>query len=142
MRATSCRTRGTDSRVEPRAGSAESRLVTKAGVPNGPIRYEITPALDEEQQRFAAILSVLFPRRLRCQADRLCGAGGVAEKVVDAADEVAFETADRFALGPAVGALLGEVDVGAWVVGAADDGEHVEPAVVAASAPASSPGRA
>jgi hypothetical protein len=94
MRATSCRTRGTDSRVEPRAGSAESRLVTKAGVPNGPIRYEITPALDEEQQRFAAILSVLFPRRLRCQADRLCGAGGVAEKVVDAADEVAFEAAD------------------------------------------------
>jgi hypothetical protein len=39
----------------------------------------------------AANLSLPQTRRLLCQADRPCGAGGVAEKVVDAADEVAFD---------------------------------------------------
>jgi hypothetical protein len=54
--------------------------------------------------------------------------------VVDAADEVAFEAADRFALGLAVLALLGEVDRGAGVAADTDDGEHVEGAVEAAVA--------
>lgn len=47
--------------------------------------------------------------------------------MVDAADKVAFEAADRFALG--LGALLGEVDGGLWIVADADDGEHVAGAV-------------
>jgi hypothetical protein len=49
--------------------------------------------------------------------------------LVDAADEVTFEVADRFAFGLAVGALFGEVDGGAGVVADADDGERVEGAV-------------
>ena len=49
--------------------------------------------------------------------------------MVDAADEVAFEAADRFAFGLAVGALFGEVDGGAGVVADPDDREHVEGAV-------------
>jgi hypothetical protein len=56
------------------------------------------------------------------------------KEVVDAADEVAFEAADGFAFGLAVSPLLGEVDVGAGVVGDADDGEHVEGAVESAVA--------
>jgi hypothetical protein len=46
--------------------------------------------------------------------------------VVDAADEVAFEAADRFAFGFAVGALFGEIDRGAGVLIDAGDREHVE----------------
>ena len=54
--------------------------------------------------------------------------------MVDAADEVAFEAADRFAFGLAVGALLGEVDRGAGVAAIRMIGEHVEGAVEAAVA--------
>ena len=56
------------------------------------------------------------------------------KEVVYAADEVAFEVADRFAFGFAVGALFLEVDGGAWVVSDTDDREHVEGAVQAAVA--------
>ena len=68
---------------------------------------------------------------LLCQADRGCDAVWVAHEGVDAADEVAFEAADRFLVGLAAGALAGEVDSGAGVHADADDREHVERAVQA-----------
>ena len=49
--------------------------------------------------------------------------------MVDAADEVAFEAANGFALGLAVLALPSEVDRGSRVPADADDREHVEGAV-------------
>jgi hypothetical protein len=55
--------------------------------------------------------------------------------VVDAADEVAFEAADRFALSLTVLALPGEVDRGPGVAADADDREQVEGAVEPAVAP-------
>jgi hypothetical protein len=76
---------------------------------------------------------------LLCQADGGWDALRVVEEVVDAADEVAFETADRFLFGLAVCALSGDVDGGAWVVARPEDREHVERAVQA-SVPARGPG--
>ena len=46
--------------------------------------------------------------------------------MVDAADEVAFEAADRFGVGLAFGALLGDVLGGLGVVADAGEREHVE----------------
>jgi hypothetical protein len=54
--------------------------------------------------------------------------------VVDAAGEVAFEVADRFAFGFVVGSLFLEVEGGAGVLADADDREHVEGAVEASVA--------
>jgi hypothetical protein len=63
---------------------------------------------------------------LLCQAegDRDLVRGG--EEVVDPADEVAFEAADRFALGFAALALFGDVDRGLGVVADSAEGEHVD----------------
>jgi hypothetical protein len=46
--------------------------------------------------------------------------------VVDAADEVAFEAADRFSVALPVGALFSEVHRGPWVVEDLGEREHVE----------------
>jgi hypothetical protein len=51
---------------------------------------------------------------------------GVAQEVVDAADEVAFEAADRFAVGLAALALFGDVEGGLGVVADLAEREHVD----------------
>jgi hypothetical protein len=65
-------------------------------------------------------------RRLLCQADGGWNAVWVAEEVVDAADEVAFEAADRFGVGLAFSALFGDVAGGLGVVVDPGEREHVE----------------
>jgi hypothetical protein len=76
-----------------------------------------------ERSRVSKIVSPL------CQADGGWNVVGVVKEVVDAADEVAFEVADRFLFGLAVGALLSEVEGGARVVAEPDDCEDVKGAV-------------
>ena len=63
---------------------------------------------------------------LLCQADGCWNLVGVAEEVVDAADEVSFEAADRCAAALPVAALFGEVDRCRRVVPDLGEGEHVE----------------
>jgi hypothetical protein len=58
------------------------------------------------------------------------------EEVVDAADEVAFEAADRFWVGLSAGALFGDVEGGLGVVVDAGEREHVERVVELAVAAA------
>jgi hypothetical protein len=56
--------------------------------------------------------------------------------VVDPADEVAFEAADRFALGLASCSLFGDVERGLGVVAESAEGEHVDRVVELAVAAA------
>ena len=51
--------------------------------------------------------------------------GGRLEQVPDAACEVAFEAADRFAVGLAFGAFAGDVGAGFGVAAGAGDGDAV-----------------
>ena len=59
--------------------------------------------------------------------------------MVDAADELAFEAANRFLVGLASGALFGDVDGGWRVVAELDYGEHVKGMVELAVAAGASP---
>ena len=60
------------------------------------------------------------------QADGDRDAVGVAEEVVDAADEVAFGAADRFSVALPVAALFGEVNRGPRVVEDLGEREHAQ----------------
>src|SRR4051794_41156734 len=64
---------------------------------------------------------------LLCQGERrVKGVGGRGHGVVDGADEVAFEAADRFSLCFAFGDLAGNVVLCGWVDPDLGDGDAVE----------------
>jgi hypothetical protein len=96
------------------------REVTR--LPGLPSRWVIA----RSTHRNAQVATLLLPRRLLCQADGGGDAVGVFEEVVDAADELAFEAANRFLVGLASGTLFGDVDGGRRVVAELDDCEHVK----------------
>ncbi len=61
------------------------------------------------------------------------------EDVVEAASEVAFEAADRFAFAFAFGLFAGEVGLGRWVTAGAGDRDDVQRVVELAVAAAMQP---
>ena len=95
------------STVRASRGSAAERLSTAR--PSATVRHSLPE-----------------PRRLLCQADGVGDAVGVLEEVVDAADELSFEAANRFLVGLASSTLLGDVDGSRRVMAELDDREHVE----------------